>query len=305
MADPYAVLGVSVTAKQAEIRKAYLRLAKNNHPDLHPGDRAAEERFKAIASAYDIVGDEKKRARFDSGEIDASGAERPPPQAEREFYRQYAEAPSGFKYDRQWGGNGVADDSDLFADLFSTLRQRSDVRGDDINYTFAIDFLDAINGAKKRVTMADGMTLDITIPPGLKDGQVLRLRGQGHPGRGAAGPGDTLVEIHVEPHPIFSRDGNTIRSVLPVTLGEAMAGAKVSVHTVSGVIKLTIPKSSNNGAILRIRGKGAPSKDGAGDHLVELKVVLPAHADDDLLRAVAEWEAKHPYDPRQAQEQTS
>ena len=176
MADPYATLGVSRTATQAEIRKAYLRLAKKNHPDLHPGDKAAEERFKNIASAYDIVGDEKKRLRFDSGEIDASGAERPPPQAEREFYRQHAKGPSGFKYDRQWGGNGAGDDSDVFADLFSSLRQRADERGDDINYTFAIGFLDAINGAKKRVVMADGKTLNITIPPGLKDGQSISRR---------------------------------------------------------------------------------------------------------------------------------
>ena len=300
MADPYAALGVSVTAKPAEIRKAYLKLAKKSHPDLHPGDKVAEERFKAIASAYDIVGDEKKRARFDAGEIDASGAERPPPQPEREFYRQHAEAASGSKYDRQWGSSGAGEDSDPFAELFSTLRQRADVRGDDIHYTFAIDFLDAINGAKKRVTMVDGKTLDITIPPGLKDGQTLRLRGQGQPGRGGAGPGDTLVEIHVETHPMFHRDGTTVRSVLPVTLGEAMAGAKIPVQTVSGVINLTVPKGSNNGAILRIRGKGAPSKDGAGDHLVELKVVLPAHTDDELLRAVTDWEAKHPYDPRQA-----
>lgn len=302
MADPYQILGVTREATQDDIRKAYRRLAKKNHPDLHPGDKGAEAHFKEIASAYDIVGDEKKRARFDSGEIDASGAERQQP--EREFYRQHAEAGPGFRYERSWSGS-EQDGTDLFAELFGARSARTTAQGSDVRYTFSVEFMEAINGAKKRVVMADGKALDIAIPAGLKDGQTLRLRGQGHPGVGIAEPGDALVEIHVRPHPIFHREGSTIRSRLPVTPGEALAGAKVRVATVSGPVDLAVPKGSNTGTILRLRGKGVPSSGGKGDHLVELQVILPDRPDDELVRCVSEWEAKHPYDPRKGQEARS
>ena len=232
MADPYQILGVTREATQDEIRKAYRRLAKKNHPDLHPGDKGAEARFKEIASAYDIVGDEKKRARFDSGEIDASGAERQQP--EREFYRQHAEARPGVQVRAPLGAGADHEDGGSVRRAFRPARARTKARGPDVHYTFSVEFIEAINGAKKRVVMADGKALDITIPAGLKDGQTLRLRGQGHPGVGGAEPGDALVEIHVKPHPIFRRDGNNIRSMLPVTPGEALGGAKVRVETVSG-----------------------------------------------------------------------
>jgi DnaJ-class molecular chaperone len=294
MADPYQILGVARTASADEIRKAYRGLAKKNHPDLHPGDKGAEARFKAIASAYGIVGDEAKRASFDSGKIDGTGAEQHR-QPERESYRQHAEARPGFKYERHWTGSDHEDD--LFADLFGR-RASGKARGSDVNYTLAVAFIDAVNGAKKRVVMADGRTLDVTIPAGLKDGQTLRLRGQGLPGGGGAEPGDILVEIHVEPHAMFRREGNDTHATLPVTPGEALGGAKVPVQTVTGTVSLSIPKGSNTGTKLRLRGKGVTTKSGSGDHLVELQVILPDHADDELVRAVVDWEAKHPYDPR-------
>ncbi len=301
MADPYQTLGVTREATQDEIRKAYRRLAKKNHPDLNPGDKGAEARFKEIASAYDIIGDEKKRARFDAGEIDASGAERQQP--EREFYRQHAEAGPGFKYERRWEGAGPDDQEDLFAEIFGRRGAGAGVKakGPDITYTMSVEFTEAVNGAKKRVVMADGKALDISIPAGLKDGQTLRLRGQGQPGFGGGEAGDALVEIHVKPHPIFRREGNNILSILPVTPGEALAGAKVRVETVSGTVEVAVPKGSNTGRVLRLRGKGVPSPGGNGDQLVELRVVLPDHPDDELVRSVTEWEAKHPYDPRKSQ----
>ena len=300
MTDPYQILGVTREAKQAEIRKAYIRLAKSNHPDLHPGDNAAEARFKEIAAAYDIVGDEKKRARFDSGEIDSSGAERQKP-PEREFYREHAESHPRFKYGPSWNGSGGGfDDSDLLAELFGRRGERGIAPGADIHYTLAVDFTEAVLGGRKRVTMADGKMLDISIPAGLLDGQTLRLRGQGQPGHGGGEPGDVLVEIHVNPHPVFKREGNDIRSILPVTVGEALAGANIKVDTVSGAVQLTIPKASNTGRILRLRGKGVESKAGNGDHFVQLQVMLPEHPDAELTKAVADWEVKHPYDPRAA-----
>ena len=155
---------------------------QENHPDLHPSDKGAEARFKEIASAYDIVGDEKKRARFDSGEIDSSGAEQQ--RAEREFYRQHAEAGPPFRYEQRWSGPGYGDPDDLFAGIFGARSQRAKARGADVHYTFSVEFTEAINGAKKRVVMADGKSLEITIPAGLKDGQTLRLRGQGQQGLG-------------------------------------------------------------------------------------------------------------------------
>jgi DnaJ-class molecular chaperone len=294
MADPYQILGVARTASADEIRKAYRGLAKKNHPDLHPGDKGAEARFKEIASAYGIVGDETKRALFDTGKIDGTGAEQPR-QPERESYRQHAEAQPGFKYERHW--NGSDHDDDLFADLFNR-RPGANMRGSDVNYTLAIPFIDAINGAKKRVVMADGRTLDITIPAGLTDGQLLRLRGQGQPGFGGGAAGDVLVEIHVTPHAMFRRENNDIHAILPVTLGEALGGAKVPVQTVTGTVSLTIPKGSNSGTKLRLRAKGVTTKSGSGDHFVELRVMLPDQPDEDLVRTVVEWEATHPYDPR-------
>jgi DnaJ-class molecular chaperone len=310
MADPYEILGIKREATQAEIRKAYLRLAKKNHPDLHPGDKAAEARFKEISAANDIVGDEKKRAAFDRGEIDASGAQQQPRRPEREYYRQHAEAGPGFKYERH-GGNGAGshpfgpDEQDLFAELFGARTGRVQMRGSDVGYTLSVEFAEAISGAKKRVVMADGKTLDISIPAGLQDGQTLRLRGQGRPGLGGGEPGDALVEVHVKPHPVFRLEGNDIRAVLPVTISEALSGAKVPVPTVSGIVQLSVPKGSNTGTVLRLRGKGVPSPTGHGDHLVELQIVLPDTPDDDLVRMIAEWEAKHPYDPRQSPEHQS
>ncbi len=294
MTDPYQILGVARDATADEIRKAYRGLAKKNHPDLHPGDKKSEARFKDVASAYAIVGDEAKRILFDSGKIDASGAELRP-QPDRESYRQHAEAQQGFKYERGWDGGGL--DDELLAELFRR-RDRAQVRGADVHYTFSVEFLEAVVGARKRVVMADGKTIDIAIPPGLKDGQTLRLRGQGQPGTSGAEPGDVLVEVHVKPHPVFRRDGHNILSTLPVTLGQALGGAKLDVETVSGIVSVTVPKGAQTGTRLRLRGKGVSAKSGTGDHVIELRVILPEDADDEFVRAVVEWEAKHPYDPK-------
>ena len=298
MADPYELLGVGRTATADEIRKAYRTLAKKNHPDLHPGDKAAEARFKDIASAYAIVGEETQRALFDAGKIDGSGAELHQ-RSERRSYRQHAEARPGFKYQPERSG-ASGDEDDLLAALFRQ-HARTDVRGADATSVLAVAFIDAINGTKTRVVMTDGRMLDITIPAGVKEDQILRLRRQGPPGRGLGEPGDVLVQIHVKPHPVFSRDGDNIHSTLPVTSGEAMAGAKVAVATVSGMVNLTVPKGSNAGTKLRLRGKGVPNSDAPGDHIVDLLVVLPDQPDDAFVQSIVDWEAKHPYDPRKKQ----
>jgi DnaJ-class molecular chaperone len=303
MADLYTVLGVARNASDEDIRKAYRKLAKENHPDLHPGNAEAERRFKEIAAAYDILGDAEKRKRYDAGEIDESGTERP----ERKFYREYAEAGPGFKYERR---GGFEDLGDVFSDLFGQARSRGgpggsaplQMKGGDVRYSLTVDFLEAVNGAKKRVDMPDRRSLDITIPPGLQDGQTLRLKGQGTPGLGGGPPGDALIEVAVRPHPMFRREGNDIKSVVPITLKEALAGGTVRVATITGPVALKIPKGSNSGRILRLRGKGAPDPQSLrrGDHLVELRVMLPDKPDAEFEGLVAKWEAKHPYDPRQS-----
>ncbi|MGB0086104.1 MAG: J domain-containing protein [Rhodomicrobiaceae bacterium] len=307
MADPYQVLGVSRDAAQADIRKAYRRLAKKHHPDLNPGNAEAEKRFKEIAAAYDIVGDEQKRARFDKGEIDETGAERP----ERQFYRDYAEGEPGFKYYRRSGPDGPDDLGDIFGDFFGRQgtggRGGFKLRGGDVSYSLPVDFLEAVNGAKKTVTMPDGKRLSITIPAGIKDGQTLRLRGEGRPGIGGGDNGDALVTVNVAEHPGFRRDGDTIRSVLNISLNEALSGAKVRAETIAGPVNVTVRKNANSGDTLRLRGKGVVNRTTGkhGDHLIELRVKLPEAPDDELRAFIADWEAKHPYNPRAATEAVS
>ena len=295
MRDPYEVLGVPKGADTKEIKKAYRKLARTLHPDLHPGDKAAEERFKEVASAYDLLSDAEKKAAYDRGEIDASGA----PRAERRFYRDYAEAgpggaryadPNEFFYDL--GG------ADIFADLFRGARRDArKARGADLQQRVEVDFLDAVNGAQRELPLADGKRLKVTIPPGTTDGQTLRLKGQGATSPGGGPSGDLHLEIRVRPHPQFTRKDNDIYAELPVTLGEAVLGGRIEVPTVDGTVSMTVPKGSNTGSRLRVRGKGAPPPGGGprGDHYVTLKVVLPPSPDDELVRFVEEWSPKHPY----------
>lgn len=303
MADPYKILGVDKSASQDDIRKAYRKLAKDTHPDLNPGNAEAERRFKEISAANEILGDPEKRKRFDAGEIDESGAEAP----ERRYYRDYAEADPNMRYGRraqshtQSGAGDAFDAEDLFADLFRNRGERFRSSGGDVHYTLPVDFIDAVNGARKTVSMPDGKTLDIEIPPGFREGQILRLKGQGRPGSGGEAPGDAYVEVHIHAHDAFRREGNDIHSVLPITLGEALNGARVRTDTVEGTVEVKIPKGAKDKTTLRLRNKGAPKdRSGArGDHLVELQIVPPENPDDELAAFMADWEAKHPQHPRQ------
>jgi DnaJ-class molecular chaperone len=303
MATPYETLDVAPNASHDDIRKAYRKAAKDTHPDLNPGKPEAEKRFKEINAAYDIVGDPDKRKRYDAGEIDETGTARQP---ERHFYREYAEADPNSRYSRREAsarsrGEDAAFDYDIFADL---LRSRGEgatfrVPAQDVRYRLEIDLLDAVNGARKTVAMPDGKSLDIAIPAGIDDGQVLRLRGQGLPGSDGA-PGDAYVEISIRPHPTFKREGHDILSMLPVSLGEALNGATVRVDTVDGPVDLKVPKGANEGTKLRLRGKGASrgNEGGRGDQLVEIRIVPPEGADEALAQFMAEWEKTHPQNPR-------
>lgn len=305
--SPYEILGVAPTAKQDEVRKAYRKLAKALHPDLNPGDATAEARFKEVTQAHQILSDPERRGRYDRGEIDASGAER----AERPFYRAYADgdAGDGAQYwhfaSGDGGGAGGFAAEDLFSELFGRGRaapggEQFRMRGQDVTYTLRCAFLDAVNGARRRVTLSDGKTLDVDIPAGTADRQTLRLRGQGMPGIGGGETGDAYIEIHIEPHAFFTRKDEDIHLELPVTLPEAVLGAKINVPTVDGRVALTVPPGSNTGDTLRLRGKGVkrPKGSGRGDQYVTLKVVLPDEPDDALKSFLEEWSQTHGYDVR-------
>ena len=301
--DPYAALGVPKTATREEIRKAYKKIAKTSHPDLNPGDADAAARFKAASAAHDLLKDPDRRARFDRGEIDASGQERP----ERKFYREYAEGPEA-TYHTSRGFEDFGDYSDVFSDLFGqrararpggwggaeTIR----MRGQDAHYTLEVGFLEAAKGATRRITMPDGSILDVKIPEGLADGQTIRLRGKGGPGYGGGPDGDALVTVTVAPHAFFRREGDDILCELPITFDEAVLGSKVEAPTIDGRVNLTIPKGASTGRVLRLRGKGVKRGTTRGDQFVTLKIVAPPAIDPDLERFFGEWRETHAYDPR-------
>jgi DnaJ-class molecular chaperone len=299
--DPYAVLGVKREATQDEIRKAYRQLAKKLHPDLNPGDKQAEEKFKQVSAAYDLVGDAEKRARYDRGEIDASGNERPRERYYRDFQGAGAEEHA---YSDSAGFADFADSDDILREMFTRRgggggERQFRLRGQDVLYRLPVDFLEAVNGATKRITMPDGGTIDVVIPAGTRDKQVLRLRGKGGPGLGGGPPGDALVEIEVSPHKFFTREGDDIHLELPISLSEAVLGAKLDVPTPTGSVRMTVAKGANTGRVLRLKGKGAPRSDGGhGDEYVTLKVVLPETTDPELEAFVERWQAGKDQNPR-------
>jgi len=297
---PYELLGVKPDASADEIRKAYRKLAKQFHPDINPGKPEAEARFKEISAAYDLLSDSDKRARYDRGEIDETGAERPP----RGYYRSQAEGAQGWRYQPE-GEMDLSDLEDLFAAFGSAGRRRRGeagagfrARGADRHFTLTVDFVTAATGGKQRLSLAPEEWLDVTIPAGVEDGQVLRLRGKGGPGFGGGTSGDALIEVHVAAHPLFRRDGDNVLLELPVSLAEAVLGARVSVPTVTGPVTMTIPKGSDTGRQLRLRGKGI-QKTSPGDEIVTLKVFIGPSSDPELAAFLEKWAPQHPFDPRE------
>lgn len=298
--DPYELLGVSRDASQKAIQSAYRKLAKSLHPDLNPGDKVAEEKFKSVSAAYALLSDEDKRAKFDRGEIDATGAETAPP---RDFYRDYAsQGATGRRYENRSAFSDMGDADDVFSSFFGRRsRPQGPIKGRDAQYSMDVDFLEAANGARKKITLPSGSTLDLQIPAGTRDGQTLRLRGKGEPGFNGGPAGDAMIDIAVRPHPVFKSDGDDVRYEVPITLSEAVLGGKIRVPTLSGAVNVTLPPNSNTGKTLRLKGKGLHRHGGGhGDAFVTLKIVLPADPDPELTEFVRSWKAGAGQDPRKA-----
>ena len=309
MADPYSTLGVARDASEADIKKAYRKLAKELHPDRNKGNPGASDRFSKVTQAYDILTDKDKRAQYDRGEIDEDGNPRAP------FGYGGGGQPGAGGFGR--GANGAdfefggeaADISDLFEGLFGGAagrrgrggfgsfgrRSAPPQRGADVAYRLEVPFEDAATLSGQRVTLGSGKTLDIKLPPGVEDGTRIRLAGQGQ--AGPAGNGDAIVTIHVKPHRFFRREGDNIRLDLPVSLDEAVLGAKVRVPTVDGTVMLSVPKGSSSGKVLRLKGKGFTARNGhRGDQLVTLMVDVPDDAE--LAGFVEGWSGKGKSNPR-------
>ncbi|MGI4819154.1 MAG: DnaJ C-terminal domain-containing protein [Janthinobacterium lividum] len=292
--DPYKELGVSKGASAEEIKKAFRKLAKELHPDKNPGDKAAEERFKRVTAAFDLLGDAEKRAKFDRGEIDADG---------REQFRGFgggsrggaAGGFSGFGGSGNRGGFEDIDLSDLFAGFGGRGNGFGGGKGQDIRATLDVSLEEVIAGTTRRIQFSDGRMLDVAIPKGAADGQVVRLRGQGAPGRAA--PGDALIELRVLPHPLYRRDGANLTMDLPISVPDAVLGGKVQVPTPDGKVVMSLPKGSNSGKVLRLKGRGAYAEGRRGDLLAKLVVTLPEEADDLLVRFAEDWRKNRPYTP--------
>ena len=305
--DPYQELGVSRGASADEVRKAFRKLAKKHHPDTNPGDKASEERFKRVSAAFDIVGDLDKRKKFDAGEIDADG---------RETSRGFGGGgggPWGQPGGGGWSPRGQAEGPDIdLSDILGEMLGRGrgaqgaqggqgggfggfSQRGGDVRAKLEIDLEDTIHGPKKHIAFSDGRTIDVSIPKGAEEGQTLRLKGQGSPGR--SGPGDAFIELTIRQHPIFRREGDNLVMDLPVSIPDAILGGKVQAPTPDGPVNVSVPKGG--GSSLRLKGRGlSDAKGKRGDLLARIVLMLPEVIDPELEAFAETWRAERPYTPR-------
>ena len=327
MRDPYEVLGVPKNASSAAIKTAFRRLAKKLHPDANKQDKKAAAKFAELNAAYEILGEESKRKAFDRGEIDAEGKPRfhgfegfgagAGPRAggfgQEGNFESFTWGPEGFPRGSGRGAGGFPGGIDeILKDMFGGLggaggagqRQHfaqedfaGPVQGRDVTGTVTITLAEAAKGTSRRVHLPSGKDIEAKIPTGLADGQTIRLKGQGLPGPGGS-VGDALITVSIAPHPLFERDGANLRLELPVTLYEAVLGAKVRVPTLDGAVELAIPRGTNSGRTFRLKGKGLPGKAGLGDLYATVRIMLPERSETELDELMRKWRDQKPYNPR-------
>ena len=312
MRNPYDVLGVPKSASAAEIKSAFRKLAKKFHPDQSKEPRA-KERFAEVGSAYEILGDEKKRGAFDRGEIDADGKPRAP---QFDGFAGFGRQPGGagdfrgFGFDFGQGGFSAGTgsiDQDILSELFGggrrgRARSQQAAKGEDVSVAVAVPLTTIASGGSVRVALPTGRTLDATVPAGIEEGKSIRLRGQGHPGVRGGPAGDVIVTIRYAPHPTFKAEGRDLRLDLPITLYEAVLGGKVRMPTLGGEVEMSIAPGTSGGRVMRLRGKGLPAtgEAAAGDLLATVRIVLPNAEDPELTELMRKWRDRKPYDPRSA-----
>ncbi|MSO67794.1 MAG: J domain-containing protein [Pseudolabrys sp.] len=322
MRDPYEILGVSKGATEAEIKSAYRRMAKKLHPDANKHDPKAASRFAELNAAYEIAGDDNKRKAFDRGEIDAEGKPRfqgfkghgAQPRGGfgpgASHFESFNFGPDGFQRRGGGGFQGGGGFEDILRGMFGNAA-RGGARaqfepeefgaagaGQDLQASLTITLAEAAKGTKTRVHLPTGKDIEVKIPAGIASGQAIRLKGQGWPS--AAGKaGDALITVNVAPHPVFTPDGADLRLDLPITLYEAVLGAKVRVPTLDGAVELAIPSGTDSGRTFRLKGKGLKAKAATGDLLATVRIVLPERADDELKELMRKWREQKPYDPRE------
>jgi DnaJ-class molecular chaperone len=326
MRDPYEVLGVSKAASPEDIKKAYRKLAKKLHPDANKKDPKAASKFSELNSAYEIVGDDDKRKAFDRGEIDAEGKPRfqgfegfggggrpgGPGFGRGGGFESFTWGPDGIRRtaSRPGGAGGASGFEDILSSMFGGRARSgpgtsfeaedigSAIRGQDVTATATITLNEAAHGGTRRLDLPTAKEVEFKIPPGITDGQQVRLRGQGMPAPHGGPPGDVLITVSIAPHPVFKVDGQDLRLDLPISLDEAVLGAKVRVPTLDGAVELAIPANTSSGRTFRLKGKGLPGKKGAGDLYAAVKIVLPDGKDAELEELMKKWRAEKPHDPR-------
>ncbi len=317
--DPYQELGVPRGSSADDIRKAFRKLAKQHHPDTNPNNKTSEERFKRVTAAFDILGDAEKKKKFDKGEIDADGRETHPGFGGGNPFQNggFRHSTGGASGGGQGGGANPfqaggafegMDLNDILGDMMGGGGRAggrgggfgggfSSARGQDLRARLEIDIEDAIKGGKKRIAFSDGRTIDVSIPKGAQDGQTMRLKGQGAPGR--AGPGDALIELSIRNHPLYRREGDTLIMDLPISAPDAILGGKVEAPTPEGPVTLTVPRGASSGQSLRLKGRGfIDAKGKRGDLLARMMIVLPDIIDPELEKFAESWRRDRPYSPR-------
>lgn len=323
MRDPYDVLGLSRSASEAEIKRAFRKLAKENHPDRHGGDKKTQAKFSEISSAYEVLGDKEKRAKFDRGEIDAEGKprfqgfegasaggfENVDPRAFADMFSGFARGGSGgsrsFRFSTGGGpAQGMGGEDEILRSVFGGMSGRGRPQpaspGADIRAEVAVTLEDISVGRKPTVSLPTGKNVALRLPKGVTDGQVIRLTGQGRPSSSGGPPGDAMVTVRFVPHPLFKAEGVDLRLELPVSLDEAVLGAKIAVPTLSGKVQVTIPPGSDTGRTLRLKGKGLPAASGHGDLLVTPRISLANAGDPDLQALMRRWREENRPSPRGA-----